>query len=107
MGVPSWLDPEDGGDVDAWDRLEIGGVVFEDTVVEIEGTIENEWDVAKAAGNDGAPAKNKGYAVMRPKVTWTLYNEDHFELYQQLLANIQPKPGKKSAPIVEVVHPQL
>jgi hypothetical protein len=102
MGVPFWQE-----DTNAWDRVEIGGVEFAETQVDVEGDFGNDWDVKKSPGADGAPATNKGYEPCRPKLTWLLYLWDHFDAYVELLAKVQPRPGKTAPPEIEVVHPQL
>jgi hypothetical protein len=102
MGVPFWAE-----DPDAWDRLEIDIFVFDETKVDIEGDLGNEWDVKKAAGADGAKETNKGYDPCKPKLTWTLYRLEDLSTYEALLTAVQPKPGKTAPPIISVVHPLM
>jgi hypothetical protein len=56
---------------------------------------------------DGAWETYKGYQPAKPKVTWTLWNDEHFQLYQDLLSVLRPKPGRTRPPMVTVEHPLL
>lgn len=97
----------DTEDWDSWDRVTIQGVLFDETVVDIDGDLGNDFDVKKAPGADGAPSIDKGYSPCQPKLTWTLWTDEHRAAYRKLLALVQPKPGKQAPPIITVVHPQM
>jgi len=102
VALPFWDD-----DIDAWDSLQIEDIKFEELDVTVDGDLGNNFDVKQAPGTDGAPATNKGYERIKPKVLWTMYTDVHWELYQELLAKVQPKPGKAAPVVVTVIHPQL
>lgn len=80
---------------------------FKETNVDVEGALENEWDKKKAGGQDGARATDKGYQLYEPKITWLLYNEEHYQTYLALLEAIRPQRGKKVKPVLFVSHPQI
>lgn len=94
-------------DPELWDILRIADWTWSETNVDIDGDFGNELDVQKAAGSDGAPARDKGYEPCKPSVTWTLYTEEHFTQYEGFLLTSQPKPGKTGAQVVVVSHPLL
>lgn len=101
MGIPSWIE-----DAELWDELYVGDAYFDETNVDIEGTpFGNDFDVKKAPGADGAPNKNKGYNPWKPKLSWLLWTQFHWEQYQVMLALYQPKPGKIAPPVVRFQHP--
>jgi hypothetical protein len=102
MGVPSWNE-----DPDAWDRIEINGFEFAETEVDVDGDFGNDFDVKKAPGADGATLTNKGVEPIKPSVKWTLWKDEHWDIYQALIAKVYPYPGKTPLPLVEVIHPQL
>jgi hypothetical protein len=102
MAVGSWI--ESPGE---WDRLIIDDFAFDETEVNVDGDFGNDWDVKKAPGADGAPATNKGYEPCKPKITWVLWLEVHWETYQELLDKVQPRPGKTPPAVITVFHPQL
>lgn len=100
--IPSWNE-----DTGAWDSIIINGYKFEETLVEVDGDFGNDFDVKKAPGADGATLTNKGVEPIKPTVKWLIYDDGMWELYQQMLAQVYPYPGKTPLPLLEVIHPQL
>lgn len=98
---------------DTWDRLTIRASVkgketkwdWENTNVDFTGDIENEWDVQKAAGRDGAPAKDKGYKACDYTVTWGIYTEELWQMFASFVEGVRPRPGKDPKPIITIAHP--
>jgi hypothetical protein len=102
MTVSSWF--ENPGE---WDSLEINGILFEETKVEVDGDFGNDFDIKKAPGADGATLTNKGVEPIKPSIKWVLWTEEHWEAYGALLNEVYPKPGKTPLPLLDVYHPQL
>lgn len=108
--MPWFLEDEESyvdQDWTEWDRVKINEFLFDQLKVDVDGDLGNDWDVQKSPGADGAPANNKGYDPIKPKLTWELRTPNHWSTYKKLLASVQPKPGKKAPVIITVVHPQL
>lgn len=98
----------------AYDQLIIatiteGGAawVFRETNVDVDGDLENEWDKKKAGGQDGARAADKGYKLTEPKITWLIWNDELWKLYDDMLEALRPRPGKAAKPVIAVSHPIL
>lgn len=95
-----------------WDALVVGvpGLIewkFSDVPVTVSAELAINWDVQTGPWMDGAWELYKGYQPAKPKVSWTLWNEEHFQLYQDLLSVLRPKPGRTRPPIIKVEHPLL
>ena len=87
--------------------------LFTDVPVTIGGDLAFNWDVTTTLGGDGAWEVFKGYTPAKPKVSWTIWNEAQFQVYQNMMAKIRPRPGRSwntpmgNPPKLTVSHPLL
>lgn len=107
--VPSWIDFEA-----LYDRVTFAVEgkkdspwVFEETNVDVDGTLKWEWDVKKAVGKSGGSRTNKGYVPSEIDVKILLWKAEHQERYESLLNEIRPSAGGKAPPVVYIVYPTL
>ena len=104
MSVPSWFE-----DPELWNMVIIADVVFRETDVQVTGSpITNKWDIQKSGTADGAPSKDQGYQPWQPSLQVSIWNQELYEAYVDLLRIAQPRPGKTgSKPIIVVSHPRF
>lgn len=86
---------------------------FSGVPVTVGGDLSFNWDVTSAPYQDGAWEVFKGYTPAKPKVSWTIWNEAQFQVYQEMMLKLRPRPGRSwhtprgAPPKLTISHPLL
>ncbi len=103
-----WL--ADLGEGSLWDTATLGGKQVPGLVKVSGAEVGRNWDIKPSPGTDGATYTDQGYALAKPTLTVLIWTPAQWALWQQMLPQIAPRPGKVSkkppAP-VSVTHPAL
>jgi hypothetical protein len=100
-GVPHWDDESD-----AWDSLTIGGLDVPGTF-KVTVTKSRKIDVKNAPGSHGAVVTDQGYQPAKVKIRWIVNTVAEWETTQEVLSDIEPRPGKAQAQALAIGHPTL
>ncbi len=84
--IPSPFD-----DPDAWDTLDIGGVVFTGTFKFSGTALKRKLDRRHAAGRDGARIRDKGYDVAQLGLALRCTEPEHWTELEALVALLFPR----------------
>lgn len=114
--VPFWDRPGAGevrvspGEASLWNVGTLGGRELPG-LLKVDGAeVSRKWDVKTSPGTDGATITDQGYEVAKPTLTLLLWTSDQWDTWQDIAANLLPKPGKASKKPprpVPVTHPAL
>lgn len=96
--------PDD--DSDSWDTLHLGGVEFPG-VAKVDVDLEEEIDVKKPKGGNGASLTRQGDMPAKLAITLRVWEPGQFGLLQDLLPTIRPKvTSAKDRKALAIKHPK-
>jgi hypothetical protein len=90
-----------------WNAIDMGGVPFENTKIEISGTPTVKWDVKPTPATDGASMHDQGYVPAHVSISVLIWNRSLFLSLQDLIKVAKVKPGKTRSVPIDILHPHL
>lgn len=89
----------------SYDRVVFGGIELPG-IAEIEDLeVSSRWDIKEAPGTDGATETYKGYTPASFSIRVRLWEPEHYRIWQNVLSQIRPRPGKSAPGALDVTHP--
>ncbi len=91
---------------DAWDRFGVAGLVLPG-IATVTGELGQKIDRKDAPGKDGGTITTLGYESAKFQVQLKIWTQKHLDDWYVILQKIQPVPGKKLPPAVQIRHQAL